>query len=94
MVCPTVVKTRFTAVTAIVQLILATVVLAHGAGGWLHLALLWLWLALALFSGWRYFLRNRDWRRAHRRIINALVERMVGHRTRRAHRRARKHHVS
>ena len=35
----------FTAVTAIVQLILATVVLAHGAVGWLHLALLWLWLA-------------------------------------------------
>lgn len=72
----------FTAVTAIFQLIIATVVLAHGAGGWLHVALLWFWLALALCSGWSYFLRNRDWQRTHRRMINALVERMVGHRTR------------
>jgi len=72
----------FAAVTAIVQLVLATVVLAHGAAGWMHVTLLWLWLALALFSGWRYLMRSQDWRRAHRRMINALVERMVGHRTR------------
>ncbi len=72
----------FAAVTGIVQLILATVVFAHGASGWLHVALLWFWLAFALFSGWRYFLRNRDWQRTHRRMINGLVERMVGHRTR------------
>jgi ATP-binding cassette subfamily B protein len=72
----------FAAVTAIVQLILASVVLAHGASGWLHVVLLWSWLAFALVSGWRYFLRGRDWRRVHRRMINALVERMVGHRTR------------
>jgi ATP-binding cassette subfamily B protein len=72
----------FATVTAMVQLILATVVLAHGASGWLHVTLLWSWLALALFLGWRYYLRNRDWRLAHQRMINALVERMVGHRTR------------
>jgi len=72
----------FAAITAVVQLILATVVLAHGASGWLHVTLLWFWLALALFLGWRYFLRNRDWVLAHQRMINALVERMVGHRTR------------
>jgi ATP-binding cassette subfamily B protein len=82
----------FAAITAIVQLILATVVLAHGASGWLHVTLLWLWLAVALFSGWRYFLRNRDWRLAHQRMINALVERMVGHRTRLAQQPARDWH--
>jgi ATP-binding cassette subfamily B protein len=65
-----------------VQLILATVVLAHGASGLLHVALLWFWLALALFSCWRYLLCNRNWRDIHRRLINTLVERMVGHRTR------------
>ena len=72
----------FAAITAVVQLIMATAVLAHGASGWLHVTLLWSWLAVALFSGWRYFLRNRDWLLAHQRMINALVERMVGHRTR------------
>jgi ATP-binding cassette subfamily B protein len=72
----------FATITATVQLILATVVLAHGASGGLHVTLLWLWLAVALFWGWRYFLRNRDWQLAHRHMINALVERMVGHRTR------------
>ena len=72
----------FAAVTGIVQLILATMVLAHGVSGWLHVVLLWFWLALALFSGWRYFLRNREWRDTHRHLINTLVERMVGHRTR------------
>ena len=72
----------FASITAVVQLILATVVLAHGVSGWLHVTLLWSWLALALFLGWRYFLRNRDWVLAHQRMINALVERMVGHRTR------------
>lgn len=72
----------FASITAVVQLILATVVLAHGVSGWLHVTLLWSWLAVALFLGWRYFLRNRDWVLAHQRMINALVERMVGHRTR------------
>jgi ATP-binding cassette subfamily B protein len=72
----------FAVITALVQLILATVVFAHGASGWLHVALLWCWLTFALFLGWRYFLRNRDWQRTHRHMINGLVERMVGHRTR------------
>jgi ATP-binding cassette subfamily B protein len=72
----------FSAITAVTQLILATVVLAHGASGWLHVTLLWSWLAVALFWGWRYFLRDRDWVLANQRMINALVERMVGHRTR------------
>jgi ATP-binding cassette subfamily B protein len=72
----------FAAVTAIAQLILATVVLAHGANGWVLVALLWVWLTVTLVSGWRYFVLNQDWRRAHRGMINGLVERMVGHRTR------------
>jgi ATP-binding cassette subfamily B protein len=82
----------FAAITAIVQLILATAVLAHGASAWLHVTLLWSWLAVTLFLGWRYFLSNRDWRLAHQRMINALVERMVGHRTRLAQEPARDWH--
>lgn len=82
----------FAAITAIVQLILSTAVLAHGTSGWLHVTLLWVWLTVALFLGWRYFLSNRDWRLAHQRMINALVERMVGHRTRLAQEPARDWH--
>jgi ATP-binding cassette subfamily B protein len=55
--------------------------LAVGAGGALHLALLLLWLGVAGLLGWRYFFRMRAWTGQRLDMTHALVERMVGHRT-------------
>lgn len=71
-----------TLVLSVMQLAMATGLLAIGAGGWPHAMLLVVWMAVPLGTAWRYALRSDVWADAHREMTNDLVERMVGHRTR------------
>lgn len=70
------------AVAAAVELLMAAVVLAAGAGGWLHLALFAGWISVAGLFGWSYRRRRESWTAARLRMTDDLVERMTGHRTR------------
>jgi ATP-binding cassette subfamily B protein len=67
---------------AVLELGIAAAVLAGGAGGCWHVALLVGWLLLTLALSWRLFQRLRDWTLLRLDLTHALVERMVGHRTR------------
>src|SRR5262249_11661269 len=67
---------------AVVELTMAAVVLAAGAGGLAHAALLAGWLLLTLAFGWRYWRRRQGWTTARLEMTHDLVERMIGHRTR------------
>lgn len=64
------------------ELIVALPILALGAGGGLHIALLALWLGLALWVWSRYLGLRRDWTKARLGMTHELVEQMTGHRTR------------
>jgi ATP-binding cassette subfamily B protein len=66
---------------AVVELGFAAWLLAAGAGGGLHLALLVLWLGVSCLLGRRYFVRMKAWTGKRLDMTHALVERMVGHRT-------------
>jgi ATP-binding cassette subfamily B protein len=72
----------FTAILAFIELFLAGFILARGAGGAVQVALLVLWVLLALFFLWRYYQVSREWAECYRGMTNDLVEGMVGHRTR------------
>ncbi len=72
----------FVAVLALIQLALATAVLALGAGGWPHALLLVIWMAITLGLCWRYLQKSQAWVEVYRAMTNDLVERMIGHRTR------------
>ncbi|MGA2259426.1 MAG: ABC transporter ATP-binding protein, partial [Thermoguttaceae bacterium] len=72
----------FLALTASVELVLATFVLAAGAGGWLHVLLLAASLLGAVFLGLRYWGNKGRWTENRLTMTNDLVERMIGHRTR------------
>ncbi|MBL0423532.1 ATP-binding cassette domain-containing protein [Ramlibacter alkalitolerans] len=83
----------FGVLVALVELVFAATILAAGAGGWLHVALLLAWVAITLGLGWRYLVAMRAWTLERLRMTQALVERMVGHRTRLAQeQRARRDH--
>ena len=70
------------ALVALLELLLAGTVLALGAAGALHLGLLALWLAVTGWLGWRMLQQLRRWTLQRLDLTHALVERMVGHRTR------------
>jgi ATP-binding cassette subfamily B protein len=72
----------FGVLVAVLELLFAGSILATGAGGALHVALLAAWVALTLGLGWRYLGRLRTWTLERLAMTQALVERMVGHRTR------------
>ncbi|GAB3775122.1 hypothetical protein GCM10028796_50660 [Ramlibacter monticola] len=72
----------FGVLVALLELLFAASILAAGAGGSLHVALLLGWVALTLGLSWRYLGRLRHWTLERLRMTQALVERMVGHRTR------------
>jgi ATP-binding cassette subfamily B protein len=74
----------FLAIAAVIELGLAAWVLAQGPGPVVAPALLALWVLLALALGVRAYARGRTWTRARLALTHDLVERMVGHRTRRA----------
>ncbi|WP_437513942.1 ATP-binding cassette domain-containing protein [Sorangium sp. So ce1099] len=81
------------AIVGVVQLASAAVVLAAGAGGGLHVALLFGWaLAVALLA--RRFARQRAaWTGERFAITSGFVENVVGHRTRVAQELPQLHHV-
>ncbi len=72
----------FLGLVALIELFIAIFVLAGGAGGALHSALLLLWIAVTAAVAWRYFQRNRAWTDVRLAMTHDLVESMVGHRTR------------
>jgi ATP-binding cassette subfamily B protein len=72
----------FLAVLSVVELVLAGVILANGAGGAVHTGLLVFWVLVTLVFLWRYYQRSREWAVAYRDMTNDVVERMIGHRTR------------
>ncbi len=69
-------------VTALVMILFNSVILALGAGGLWHTAILLGWLSVTVFVSWRYFQVGQEWIEVYRNMTNDLVERMVGHRTR------------
>lgn len=82
----------FLALGAALELALALPVLALGAGGWPHAALLAATTVAALGLGWRYGRARRPWTEDRLALTHNLVERMLGHRTRLAQEpRARRH---
>jgi ATP-binding cassette subfamily B protein len=70
------------AVLAGIELVVATAVLAAGAGGVIHGGLLVAWIALLVALAIRRFRSRRSWTEARLELTDDLVERMVGHRTR------------
>ncbi len=70
------------AVLSLVDLILAAIILALGAGGWLHVAVLAAWVLVAFVLAARHYKTQRRWSLARIDITHDLLERMLGHRTR------------
>ncbi len=66
---------------ALLELVVAAWVLSRGAAALSHLALLAMWVAVAVALSSRYFARLGAWTRKRLDMTHALVERMVGHRT-------------
>lgn len=64
------------------EIVMAGLVLGVGAGGWLHVGLLAGWLGVTGCLGWHYLRQRQRWTAARLTMTHALVERMVGHRTR------------
>lgn len=74
-------------VVAVLELGFAAGVLALGAAGGAHLALLAAWLVLTLVLCSRFGQRLRAWTLARLALTQTLIEQMVGHRTRLAQQR-------
>jgi len=72
----------FTALVAIIELVLASAILIIGAGGLAHAFLLWGWLLVATFIAKYYYVQLRRWTQTRIKLSHDLIERMVGHRTR------------
>lgn len=72
----------FAVIIALIELVFAGLVLSKGAGGGLHAGLLLLWLLLTLGLCHRYFGRMQRWTLTRLSMTHALIERMIGHRTR------------
>ena len=72
----------FLTVVAAIELAFSALVLAAGAAGAAHVALLALWLALTVALGRRFYRARREWTENRVAMTHDLVERMVGHRTR------------
>jgi ATP-binding cassette subfamily B protein len=72
----------FLAFVAVIELVVSLFVLAAGAGGLLHSALLVIWFLIAALLARSYFQRNREWTNVRLSMTHDLVESMSGHRTR------------
>jgi ATP-binding cassette subfamily B protein len=77
-----------------VEVVMAACILGMGAGGWLHVGLLMGWLGVAGGLGWHVLCQRRDWTSARLTMTHALVERLVGHRTRLAQEPPERWHVA
>ncbi len=78
---------------ALVELMMLSVMLAFGAGGWLHAGLLYAWTAFLLFMCWRVYRSGKEWNLTYHQMASDLVESMVGHRTRLAQEERAKWHT-
>ncbi|MEM7028651.1 MAG: ABC transporter ATP-binding protein [Chloroflexota bacterium] len=67
---------------ASLELIIAALILWTGSGGLFHLALLVGWLIITGWLCWRFYQRRQTWTGSRLSLTHALLERMVGHRTR------------
>lgn len=65
-----------------IEVLMASFVLAEGAGGALHVLLLLLWLGVTAGLGWFYFRCREQWTSARLELTHQLVENMLGYRTR------------
>jgi ATP-binding cassette subfamily B protein len=72
----------FTAFLSIIELFLAGIILAKGAGGSLQAVELGVWMLITTAFLWRYYAGSREWSKSYRDMTNDLVESLVGHRTR------------
>ncbi len=72
----------FLGLFALIELLLAIVILTLGASGAILAPMLALWSGFVLFMAWRYYRRRRHWTDARFSMTHDLIERMVGHRTR------------
>ncbi|MFS1522914.1 ATP-binding cassette domain-containing protein [Microbulbifer sp. 2304DJ12-6] len=72
----------FSLLLGMVELALACIVLALGAGGPLHLLMLLPFLMLAFFLGRTQYRRRRRWTARRLAMTHRLIEKMLGHRTR------------
>jgi ATP-binding cassette subfamily B protein len=72
------------AVMAVVELVFAGFILRIGAGGGTHVLLLAAWAAGLAVIGTAYYRERARWTGSRLAITDALVEEMVGHRTRTA----------
>ncbi|MCC7538528.1 MAG: ABC transporter ATP-binding protein [Deltaproteobacteria bacterium] len=77
-----VLSSGFLGLAALIELVAAGFVLAAGAGGLVHVLLLAASAAAATWFAVRYFRHRRVWTDARLSMTHALVERMLGHRTR------------
>lgn len=72
----------FIALTAVVNFIVAAVIMAMIPEGRFRIILLLGWTILTAWNCLRYFRNTHDWVGSYREMTNNMVERMVGHRTR------------
>jgi ATP-binding cassette, subfamily B, bacterial len=72
----------FMALFAVAELLVSGAVLAGGAAGGWHAALLAGWTMAIASLAWIYFRRRRAWTASRMGLTNDLVERLVGYRTR------------
>ncbi len=70
------------AVTAILELVAAALVLAFAPGGALLAVLLSVWTLLLLAAGMWCYARRREWTAERLSLSHGLIEKMIGHRTR------------
>jgi ATP-binding cassette subfamily B protein len=82
----------FLALVSALELVVAALVLALGAGGGLLAVLLVVWIVVSAAAGWRYYVRYGAWTGARLEMTHDLVERMVEHRTRLAQERPDRWH--
>jgi len=83
-----------TGAVSVVELVAAGVVLACGSSARWEVTLLVLWLLFAGVLLLRYWRARRDWTDERLEMTHALVEKMVGHRTRLAQERSSSRHSS
>jgi ATP-binding cassette, subfamily B, bacterial len=83
----------FIGALAVIELVIAAVVMALGAGGWFQILLFICWIVMSLWLGWIAYRRRRQWTKARISMTQDLVEKMVGHRTRLAQERKGRWHT-
>lgn len=73
----------FVGFLALVEFIMAAFVLSLGLGNGIMLLALLVWLMVTFLVGWKYYQRRSLWSAQRLAMTHHLVERMIGHRTRR-----------